>query len=216
MDIKQSIQQIKTAISIHATKSVTLVAVSKTKATAMITEAVDAGITHIAENYVQEALPKILALKHRPIVWHYIGRIQSNKCQLLAQNFDWIQTVAMVKHAQKINQYRQTKPAVNILIQVNIDAEAQKSGVATEQVLDLAAAINALDNLKLRGIMTIPKNATEQSNDAFQRIHTLFQQLAGQYKTVDTLSMGMSADYVQAIKCGSSMVRIGSSIFGSR
>ncbi|MCE9678045.1 YggS family pyridoxal phosphate-dependent enzyme [Shewanella sp. AS1] len=198
-----------------------LLAVSKTKPVEQIMAAYDAGQRFFGENYVQEGESKILALKADcpDIEWHFIGPLQSNKTRIIAEHFDWLHTLSREKVAQRLNEQRPAHLApLNVCIQVNISNEASKSGVSIDEIAPLAAAISQLPNLKLRGLMAIP-TATE--DEAIQRqelgeMHALFLQLKSQYPQLDTLSMGMSNDLELAIAAGSTLVRIGSAIFGER
>jgi len=199
--------------------SVALLAVTKTKPTADIAQAIAAGHTHFGENYVQEGVEKVLHFADRQLTWHFIGPLQSNKSKLVSQHFDWVHTVEREKIANRLNEQRPADLApLNVCVQVNISGEQSKSGVNPDQVLTLAQHINSLDNLVLRGLMTIgqPSEDISQVNSQFEHMNQLFKQLQQTYPTVDTLSMGMSGDIDSAIGHGSTMVRIGSAIFGQR
>ncbi|SFB80898.1 YggS family pyridoxal phosphate-dependent enzyme [Pseudoalteromonas denitrificans] len=201
-------------------QSITLLAVSKTKPISLILDAYEAGHRKFGESYVQESVEKIEKMAHlNDIQWHFIGPIQSNKTKLIAQNFNWVQSIDRLKIAKRLNEQRPSnlKP-LNILIQVNISNEASKSGCSIEEVNNLAQSIKTLDNLKLRGLMAIPakKETVEQQIEDFTMLKTCFEALQTQYKDIDTLSMGMSADLEPAIAAGSTMVRIGTDIFGAR
>lgn len=204
--------------------SINLLAVSKTKPIAAIKEAFQAGQRCFGENYVQEGVEKIQALADLPdLQWHFIGPLQSNKTRVVAEHFDWVQSVDRLKVAQRLSAQRPDKlPDLQVCIQVNVSGEASKSGVALGEregeVEALAAQIDALPNLCLRGLMAIPAATKDEQEQtlAFDHMHNLFKQLQQQFKTVDTLSMGMSGDMAAAIKSGSTMVRIGTAIFGTR
>jgi len=199
--------------------NVQLVAVSKRHPADSIRQAYAAGQRHFGENQVQEALQKILALSDLDIRWHMIGAVQSRKCKDIAQHFDWVQSVDRLKVADKLNQYRSSQqPPLNLLIQVNLFNEAQKAGVDAEQCKQLASEIAQLPRLRLRGLMAIPPKQTEPGLqfEQFQQIYQLYAQLQQQYPQMDTLSMGMSGDFEQAILAGSTMVRLGTAIFGER
>lgn len=237
-----NLQHIQQAISVccqqthRQPNTVKLLAVSKTKPLEMIQTAYNAGQRAFGENYVQEAIEKIQqsqslfnqntehsetlsSTPHMPIEWHLIGPLQSNKTKIVAEHFDWVQSVDRVKIAQRLNDQRPANMQnLNVCIQVNISQEANKSGATLEQAYELAAKIHKMPNLTLRGIMAIPTNTTDESilNALFNRLHTLYNELKATYATVDTLSMGMSQDMQTAIKNGSTMVRIGSAIFGQR
>ena len=196
-----------------------ILAVSKTWPAEKLRTAMNAGLTRFGENYLQEALQKMEQLQDLKIEWHFIGPIQSNKTKDIAQHFDWVQSVDRLKIAERLNKQRTSDNSpLNICIQINIDNETTKSGVQVSELFSLAQDINNLEQLKLRGIMVIPSKTDdpEQKHLAFHKAHNLFQQLAEQYATVDTLSMGMSSDMSAAIIEGSTMVRIGSAIFGQR
>jgi PLP dependent protein len=193
--------------------AVTLLAVSKTHAVARLKEAKAAGQSAFGENYVQEALTKMDALP--PLEWHLIGPLQSNKAKIVAERFDWVQTVDRVKIASRLSEHRPVRlPALNVLIQVNVSGEATKSGVAIEQVAELAKAVAALPRLRLRGLMTIPRPGRDVVVQ-FSRIKQLFDALQAEL-ALDTLSMGMSDDLEVAVAQGSTMVRVGTAIFGAR
>ena len=189
--------------------SVRLLAVSKTFPASQVAEAFAAGQSAFGENYIQEAVEKITALAHLPLEWHCIGPIQSNKTRLVAEHFDWAHSVDRLKIAQRLSEQRPDNLApLNICLQINIDGGPTKSGVAPEEALALAQAVSQLPRLRLRGIMTIP----EPSED----FTALFDNLRQSGLALDTLSMGMSADLEAAIAEGSTMVRVGSAIFGGR
>ncbi|OGA73321.1 MAG: YggS family pyridoxal phosphate enzyme [Betaproteobacteria bacterium RIFCSPLOWO2_12_FULL_65_14] len=191
--------------------TVTLLAVSKTHSIARIEEAQAAGQRAFGENYVQDALPKIDALPG--LEWHLIGPLQSNKTRVAAERFDWVQTVDRKKIADRLSEHRPVhRPALNVLIQVNISAEPTKSGAAPGAILDLAKAISALPRLRLRGLMAIPRPGAVSE---FSKLKQLFDELKGAF-AMDTLSMGMSEDFEAAIAQGSTLVRVGTAIFGLR
>lgn len=203
------------------TNEVRLLAVSKTKPVAMIEEAWRAGQRAFGENYVQEGLQKIQACQALTgIEWHMIGPLQSNKCKPVAEHFDWVQSVDRRKIAQRLNDNRpDTLVPLNICLQVNISGESSKSGLSAEEVLALADEIqSAMPRLCLRGLMAIPSNTDDNHKlgEEFYKMQGLFSQLQQSYDRVDTLSMGMSGDMALAIAQGSTMVRIGTAIFGAR
>jgi len=205
--------------SSHPNKQIQLLAVSKTQPAAILREAAKAGLDCFGENYLQEALIKIKDLADLDLQWHFIGPIQSNKTKDIAQHFDWVQSVDRLKIAQRLAKQRPTELGkLNICIQVNIDNEATKSGVLPAELLDFASQIHQLEQLRLRGLMVIPTNTSDPQlqRQAFQTARQLYLQLAALYPTVDTLSMGMSADLDLAISEGSTMVRIGTALFGKR
>ncbi len=204
------------ALSTHSAKPVTLIAVSKTQAAGAVFLAAQAGQLDFGENYVQEGVDKIQALKPScpQLVWHMIGPIQSNKTRVVAEHFDWVHTIDRLKIAQRLSDQRPLGlPPLQVLIQVNIDAEASKSGVPANEVLALARALSVLPQLKLRGLMCIPER---DGAAAFARMAALLRELNAQGFDMDVLSMGMSADFEAAIAQGATHVRIGSAIFGAR
>lgn len=200
--------------------SVQLLAVSKTQPLEAVKAAAEAGQKCFGENYLQDALPKIQALNALgfDLEWHYIGPIQSNKTRAIAENFQWVHSVDRLKVAQRLSEQRPEElPALKICIQVNIGNEPQKSGITTDELNNLAEAINAMPNIELHGLMAIPPaDATSnQQHAAFSKLRLLFENLP-KAETLDTLSMGMSNDMEAAIAEGSTMVRIGTAIFGPR
>jgi len=196
-----------------------VLAVSKTQPAEAVERLADAGQRAFGENYVQEALAKIRALAGRGLEWHLIGHLQSNKAREAAQHFDWVQTVDRPKLVAALAANRPPNlTPLNVLIQVNPDDEPGKSGCTPGQVPGLAAAIAAEPRLRLRGLMAIPEPlpGLEDRRGAFATMAKLYAALQGQYEGVDTLSMGMSADYALAIAEGSTMIRIGTALFGAR
>lgn len=198
---------------------VRLLAVSKTFAADAVVQALDAGQREFGENYIQEAVGKVTELAGASAVWHCIGPIQSNKTRLVAEHFDWAQSVDRLKIAQRLNDQRPAHLApLQVCIQVNTDGGPTKAGVAPDALQELAHAIRALPRLRLRGLMTIPEPASDFKSacalHAYARV--LFEQLNAQGLALDTLSMGMSADLEAAIHAGSTMVRVGTAIFGGR
>lgn len=188
--------------------SVALLAVTKNYSAEKMREFYNAGQTAFGENYLQDALEKKAVLSDLPIEWHFIGHIQSNKTKLIAQHFDWVQSVDRFSIAEKLNHHRESfSSPLNICIQVNIDAEEAKSGVSASELQKLATQISTLKHLKLRGLMIIPKIGASQST--FEKAFLLQQGLIEQGFMLDTLSMGMSDDFEAAIAAGSTMVRIG-------
>ncbi len=203
--------------------AVKLLAVSKTKPVEAILAAYHAGQTAFGENYVQEGIEKIQYFEQQNIQleWHFIGSLQSNKTKLVAEHFDWMQTLDRLKTAERLNQQRPLhKAPLNVLIQINISNEDSKGGIPAEEMSDFAKQLKNLPHLRLRGLMAIPA-ATENEQDqmqVFRQMELLFRRLQQEFPTdqIDTLSMGMSDDMASAIKCGSTMVRIGTAIFGKR
>jgi pyridoxal phosphate enzyme (YggS family) len=200
-------------------KAVKLLAVSKTKPVSDIVQAYEAGQRLFGENYVQEGVGKIQSLQTlTDIEWHFIGPLQSNKTRLVAEHFDWVQTLDRLKIAQRLSDQRSPHKLLNVCIQVNIDEDVNKAGVSANELDDFASAVAAMPNLKLRGLMTIPKANQSQAEQtaSFTHMSALLDNLKSQYSSVDTLSMGMSGDMQNAISNGSIMVRVGTAIFGSR
>jgi pyridoxal phosphate enzyme (YggS family) len=200
-------------------EAVTLVAVSKAQPAARIRAAFAADQRLFGENYLQEALDKQAELTDLAIEWHFIGPIQSNKTQTIAQNFAWVHGVDRLKIAELLSAARPDHlPPLQICIQVNVSNETSKGGVAPEEAMALASAIAPLPKLKLRGLMAIPAptDNIELQHTQFKMLHTLFENLNAQGYGLDTLSMGMSDDFTIAIAEGATIVRIGSAIFGAR
>jgi len=203
----------------RAPEGVVLLAVSKTFGPALIEQALEAGQTRFGENYIQEAVHKIQALRQRGIEWHCIGPIQSNKTRLVAEHFDWVQSVDRLKIAQRLSEQRPAHlPPLQVCLQVNTDGGANKSGVAADELDALADAVRGLPRLVLRGLMSIPEPAADfaAALAVHLRAKALFDALNARGLALDTLSMGMSADLEAAIHAGSTMVRVGSAIFGPR
>ena len=199
--------------------SVRLLAVSKTFPAEAVVQAHAAGQVEFGENYIQEGVDKIQQLAHLPLVWHCIGPIQSNKTRLVAEHFDWVHSIDRLKIAQRLSEQRPPSCApLQVCIQVNVDGGPNKAGVPPEQVVALARQLAALPGLRLRGIMSIPEPARDFASAlaVHQRCHTVYQDLISQGFALDTLSLGMSADMEPAIYAGSTMVRVGSAIFGQR
>ncbi|KRG79171.1 pyridoxal phosphate biosynthesis protein [Stenotrophomonas ginsengisoli] len=196
-----------------------LLAVSKTQPAAAVAALAAQGQRAFGENYVQEAVAKIGELAALGLEWHLIGHLQSNKAELAATHFDWVQSVDRPKLVDALARYRPANlPPLNVLIQVNIDDEDSKHGCAPEQVLALASRIAAQPRLQLRGLMAIPAAHADPQHSlpAFQAMAALLQRLQADFPQADTLSMGMSADYPQAVAAGANMVRVGSALFGAR
>ena len=196
--------------------SVQLLAVSKTKPAAALREAYAAGLRDFGENYLQEALGKQLELADLPLIWHFIGPIQSNKTRAIAEHFDWVHSVDRLKIAQRLSEQRPAElPPLNICIQVNVSGEASKSGCTPADLPALAEAISSLPRLKLRGLMAIPEPTEDRAEQdaAFAAVQRLQASLN---LPLDTLSMGMSHDLESAIAQGATWVRIGTALFGAR
>lgn len=202
-----------------AGRQVTLVAVGKTRPAAALAALAALGQRDFGENYVQEALAKQRELADPALRWHLIGPLQSNKCREVARHFDWLHSLDRAKLVTLLSRERPPdRPALNVLIQVNIDDETSKSGCAPGQVTALAAAVAAAPGLRLRGLMAIPAPHPdfEQRRAAFRRMRVLFDELRRAHPGVDTLSLGMSDDFELAIAEGATMVRIGTALFGAR
>ncbi len=196
-----------------------LLAVSKTFGPEAVAEAFAAGQTLFGENYIQEAIEKMAVLRHLPLEWHCIGPIQGNKTRLVAQHFAWAHTVERLRIAQRLSEQRPPGlPPLQVCIQVNVDGGATKSGVAPQEALALAREVAALPRLTLRGLMCIPEPAPDfvAACDVFSRAKALFDDMNGAGLQLDTLSMGMTADLEAAIHAGSTLVRVGTAIFGGR
>lgn len=201
--------------------SVTLLAVSKTFPAVTVRDAFHAGQRWFGENYVQEALDKIaeLADLRAQITWHLIGPLQSNKTRMVAEHFDWVQSVDRLKVAQRLSEQRPAHlPPLQVCIQVNTSGEASKSGVAPSEALALAQAVAALPRLQLRGVMALPAPSPDPAvqADALAQVRVVFEQLRVAGLPLDVLSMGMSADLEAAVAQGSTMVRVGTALFGQR
>jgi pyridoxal phosphate enzyme (YggS family) len=204
--------------------SVTLLAVSKTHDAAKLREAWAAGARDFGENYVQEALSKIAVLSAAQtttpdMTWHFIGPIQSNKTRDIAAHFHWVHSVDRLKIIQRLQEQRPAGlPLLNVCVQINLSNEDTKSGVDLQQARELCAAVVQMDKLCLRGLMAIPAPCADhqQQRAAFRPLAELFRELQALYPQMDTLSMGMSDDYAAAIAEGSTMIRIGTGIFGKR
>ena len=201
---------------------VLLLAVSKTRTSAQINEALDVGIKSFGENYLQEAVEKIGALSAANLDWHFIGPLQSNKTRIAAENFSWVHSVDRLKIAQRLSAQRPEHLApLNLCLQINIDNEPSKSGFSPQQALEAAAEIADLPNIALRGLMAIPRARAERAEQRipFAQLRTLKDQineLLDNSRKLDTLSMGMSGDMEAAILEGATIVRVGTDIFGSR
>jgi hypothetical protein len=222
--IADSLQEIQ--VKIHAAlrsanrqDTLQLLAVSKAQTADKLREAYLSGQRLFGENYVQEAISKQEQLADLNIEWHFIGPIQSNKTQLIAQHFDWVHSVDRLKIAQRLSDARPSKLApLNICIQINSSFEDTKSGADLAEVTTLATAINQLPNLKLRGVMSIPAPASDYDKQRaqFKIVSDTFNSLKQRGFIIDTLSIGMSNDYVAAIHEGATIIRIGSALFGAR
>jgi len=227
-DIAHNLAQVRDKISAaaaacgRASEEVTLLAVSKTKPASAIAEAIDAGQRAFGENYVQEGVEKIRHFRETgaaDLQWHFIGPLQSNKSRLVAEHFDWCHTVDRLRIATRLSEQRPEGMApLNVLIQINISDENSKSGIALSELEALAEAVAVLPGLTLRGLMAIPAPETDYDRQfaVARQMAVAFGTLKAGYPTVDTLSLGMTDDMDAAIAAGSTMVRIGTAIFGAR
>lgn len=196
-----------------------LLAVSKTRPAEAVSDLASAGQRAFGENYVQEGIAKIRALAGLGLEWHLIGHLQSNKCREAAEHFDWVQSVDRAKLVDALDRARpDALPPLNVLVQVNVDGEAGKSGCRPDEVVALAGRIAAAPRLRLRGLMSIPEPHPDPGHrrESFRRLKVLFDAVAAAHPGVDTLSMGMSEDFELAIAEGSTLVRIGTALFGAR
>ena len=219
--IKENIKFVRNEIKQHSNiteKDIRLVAVSKGQNYSAIKCAFDSGQRLFGENYLQEALEKKEFLNDLEIEWHFIGPIQSNKCKLISQNFSWVQSVDRIKVANKLNDSLKDQNSINVCIQINISNEGSKSGLKINEIDSLAKHINTLDKLTLRGLMAIPTNTYDEEilRNEYNQLKGIYENLKKKYISVDTLSMGMSNDYLLALENGANLVRIGSKIFGKR
>lgn len=224
-NIDSALQSVKKHIATAATNAgrqpeeVILLAASKTNPAEQVRKAWLAGQTIFGENYLQEALEKILALSDLPIEWHFIGPIQSNKTKRITENFSWVHSVDRMKIADRLSRDRPEKlPPLQVCLQINVSGEDTKSGILPEHAAEFAAYIAELPRIKLRGLMAVPEltTATALQRSQFQMLRTIYDQLRQDGFDLDTLSMGMSEDMDIAIAEGATMVRIGTSIFGPR
>lgn len=227
-DIAHNLAQVRDKISAaasrcgRASEEVTLLAVSKTKPASAIEEAIAAGQRAFGENYVQEGVEKIRHFQAQGVEglqWHFIGPLQSNKSRLVAEYFDWCHTIDRLRIAARLSEQRPAElPPLNVLIQINISDENSKSGISLEALDALAAEVAELPHLRLRGLMAIPAPESDyvRQFEVARQMAVAFAGLQARYPDVDTLSLGMSDDMDAAIAAGSTMVRIGTAIFGAR
>jgi hypothetical protein len=210
---------LKHLASLPSSHAVTLVAVSKTQSAERLRAAFHCGLTRFGENYVQEAIDKQLLLHDLSIEWHFIGPLQSNKSKPVAEHFDWVHSIDRLKLAQRLSSQRPSNLApLQVCIQVNVSGEESKSGVAPIEVLGLAQSIQTLPGLQLRGLMAIPEPSSDEKRlrSRFAQLRSLQSHLKQNGIDIDTLSMGMSADFGIAIEEGATLIRVGSALFGSR
>lgn len=209
-----------TSLANRQAHSVQLLAVSKTKSVSEITQAYEVGQRKFGENYVQEGVDKVLQMSDfTDIEWHMIGPIQSNKTKDVACHFDWVQSIDRFKIARRLNEQRPPHlPNLNVCIQVNIDEEESKSGIHVAQLAELIENVRSLERLTLKGLMAIPSASAlpNKQTRSFKKMYDLFCEYHTGHPEFDTLSLGMSKDMQLAIEHGSTMVRLGTAIFGSR
>lgn len=225
--ISSNIQQVSTRIASacaaakRPVETVTLLAVSKLHPAEAVRAALDAGLTRFGENYVQEGLDKIQALasERGRIEWHLIGPLQSNKTRAVAEAFDWVQSIDRLKIAQRLSEQRPAGLApLDVCVQVNVSGEASKHGVTLDALPALAHAVAALPRLRLRGLMAIPAPATDEATqrEPLKALRTAYERLRAEGLPLDTLSVGMSDDLEAAVAEGSTLLRIGTALFGAR
>ncbi len=223
--IPDNLQRVKNEITAlerrynRAEGSVRLLAVSKTKPHPMVQVAADSGQLAFGENYIEEGIDKQAILANPALEWHFIGNIQSNKSRLVASHYQWVQSVDRQKIVDRLSTQRPAElPPLNVCIQLNIDAEPSKAGCGPDEVDALADAVAAAPGLSLRGLMAIPapRQSLDEQRQVFARLHDIYRDVCRQHPVVDTLSTGMSGDMEAAIAEGSTMVRIGTAIFGQR
>ena len=199
-------------------EEIILMGASKSQTVEQIEQAYENGVFHFGENYLQEAETKISKIK-KNIIWHFIGSIQTKKTKKIARLFDWVHTVDSLKIAEKLNDARpSSRGPLNICLQVNIDNEETKSGILKEEIDDFLTSLTSLKNIKPRGLMIIPKprHTAEEQSEVFSDLKLKLDSLKSKFPELDTLSMGMSSDYLVAIQEGATILRIGTGIFGAR
>jgi pyridoxal phosphate enzyme (YggS family) len=223
--ISANLQAVRARIAAAARNSgrrpeeISLLAVSKTRPAADVRAAVDAGQTAFGENYVQEGLEKLSELQVLALQWHFIGPLQANKTRRVAEAFAWVHTIDRLKIGERLAEQRpESLPPLQVCVQVNVSGEASKSGVAPAEVAALAHRLASLPRLRLRGLMAIPAPVDDylQQRDAFRRVRDIYEQLKNEGLPLDTLSLGMTHDLEAAIAEGSTLVRVGTAIFGER
>jgi len=200
-------------------QAVRLLAVSKKQPAARVVEAAAAGQREFGENQAGEGVDKIRAVADGTLIWHFIGHLQSNKSRAVAEHFDWVHSVDRLKIARRLSEQRPAERGdLNVCLQINVDEEASKSGIAADDVAELARAVASLPRLRLRGLMCLPRirEGLDAQRVPFARLRELAETLRGQSIELDTLSMGMSADFRAAIAEGATIVRIGTAVFGPR
>ena len=222
--LSENIKLIKNDISqacINACRNpeeIILMGASKSQTVAQIEQAYENGVFHFGENYLQEAETKISKIE-KNIIWHFIGSIQTKKTKKIAHLFDWVHTVDSLKIAEKLNDARpSSRGPINICLQVNIDNEETKSGILKEEIDDFLTSLTSLKNIKTRGLMIVPRprHTAEEQSEVFSDLKLKLDSLKSKFPELDTLSMGMSSDYLVAIQEGATILRIGTGIFGAR
>ena len=199
-------------------EEIILMGASKSQTVEQIEQAYENGVFHFGENYLQEAETKISKIK-KNIIWHFIGSIQTKKTKKIAHLFDWVHTVDSLKIAEKLNDARpSSRGPLNICLQVNIDNEETKSGILKEEIDDFLTSLTSLKNIKTRGLMIVPRprHTAEEQSEVFSDLKLKLDSLKSKFPELDTLSMGMSSDYLVAIQEGATILRIGTGIFGAR
>jgi PLP dependent protein len=217
-DVRARIAEVARAAG-RSPQDICLLAVSKTWPAESVRAAAAAGQRSFGENYVQEAVGKIAALRMPELEWHFIGPLQSNKTRLVAENFDWVHSIDRLKLAERLSAQRPTElPPLNVCLQVNVSDEDSKSGCGENEVVELARAIAALPHIRLRGLMAIPAPAVDfaAQRAPFAQLRRLAEHLRAHGLAIDALSMGMSHDLAAAIHEGATIVRVGTAIFGER
>ena len=212
----ENLKKVRANINTYSSKKVRLIAVSKKFPIEHINSLIDRGHLEFGENYLQEALEKIKKINNNKVKWHYIGRIQSNKIGKIIDNFDWIHTLSDLSHAEKIqNNLEKTENKINTLVQINIDNDPAKGGINLEDLEIFIKDLINFENIILRGIMVITAiQEKDRIIASYKRATETFSKIKN--NTIDTLSMGMSSDYIEALKLGSNMIRLGTTIFGPR
>lgn len=212
MTITKRIKQVQDELA-ALERPVQCLAVTKKVSPMAMREAYAAGLSHFGESYWQEAQGKLAALADLPLTWYFIGRLQSNKCSDIAKHFDWVLSVSHLRHAKALSQARAAHglPPLHVCVQVNVDGEAQKDGVALQDLPDLLEAMARLAHVRVRGLMLMPAKASVNSFEKMAIVFQHWQDMLG--PDFDTLSMGMSDDYQPAITAGSNLIRLGSALF---
>ena len=214
--LSENLKKVRESINTYCSTKVRLIAVSKKFPIEDINCLIDSGHLEFGENYLQEALEKIKKTNNKKVKWHYIGRIQSNKIGKIVDNFDWVHTLSDLNHAEKIQKHlEKTGKDINALVQINIDNDPAKGGINLENLEYFIKESKNFGNIRLRGMMVI--TAIQEKKGiitSYRRASETFNKIRN--NTIDSLSMGMSSDYIEALKLGSNMIRIGTTIFGSR